>query len=88
MIPVAAVQEVLDEIRPYLQRDGGDVELLEVTTDGVVRVVMTGACGGCPMSMLTLRMGIEQILRERIPEISAVEAEGLSIDEEGWPGAP
>jgi Fe-S cluster biogenesis protein NfuA len=64
---------VLNEVRPGLQADGGDVELIEVTDDGIVRVKLTGACAGCPMSTLTLRMAIEKKLKERIPEVKEVE---------------
>jgi len=67
------VQEVLDKIRPNLQADGGDVELVEVT-DGVVKVRLQGACKGCPMSQMTLKMGIERILKEQIPEVTEVQA--------------
>lgn len=65
------VQEVLDKVRPSLQADGGDVELVEVT-DGVVKVKLTGACAGCPMSQMTLKNGIERILKREIPEIKEV----------------
>jgi len=68
------VQEVIDEIRPMLQADGGDVELVDVTDDGVVRVRLTGACGGCPMSQITLSRGIESRLRASIPEVARVES--------------
>ena len=67
------VNEALDKIRPSLMADGGNVELVEVT-DGVVKVRLTGACGGCPMSTMTLKMGIERVLKERIPEIKEVVA--------------
>lgn len=67
------VQTVLNEIRPALQQDGGDCELVEVTDDGIVKLRLTGACAGCPMSTMTLRMGIEATLKERIPEVQAVE---------------
>jgi len=67
------VEKVLNEIRPNLQRDGGDVELVEVSGDGIVKVKLTGACGGCPMSMLTLKMAIEKRIKEAIPEIKSVE---------------
>jgi Fe-S cluster biogenesis protein NfuA len=66
------VVAVLDKIRPALQADGGDVELVEVTEDGVVKLKLTGACAGCPMSTITLKNGIERILREQIPEIKEV----------------
>jgi Fe-S cluster biogenesis protein NfuA len=68
------VQEVIDEIRPMLQADGGDVELVEVSEDGVVKVRLTGACGGCPMSQITLSRGIESRLKASIPEVSRVES--------------
>ena len=67
------VQEALDKIRPSLQADGGDVELVEVTEDGVVRVRLQGHCAGCPMSMMTLKNGIERILKEEIPEVKEVQ---------------
>lgn len=67
------VQEVLDKIRPALQADGGDVELVDVTTDGIVKVQLQGACRGCPMSQLTLAHGVEQVLKEQIPEVVRVE---------------
>ncbi len=67
------VGEVIDRIRPAVQSDGGDVELVEVTDDGVVRVRLHGACVGCPSSTMTLQMGIERNLRERVPGVVAVE---------------
>jgi Fe-S cluster biogenesis protein NfuA len=67
------VQTVLDMIRPALQADGGDVELVDVTDDGVVKVALQGACRGCPMSQLTLANGVERVLKEQIPEVVRVE---------------
>jgi Fe-S cluster biogenesis protein NfuA len=67
------VESVLDQIRPNLKMDGGDVELVDVSNDGVVKVKLTGACGGCPMSMITLKMAIEKRLKEAIPEVRTVE---------------
>ena len=67
------VEEVLALIRPNLMRDGGNVELVDVN-DGVVTVRLTGACGGCPMSTLTLKMGIERLVKQEIPEIKEVVA--------------
>ncbi|NJD38499.1 MAG: NifU family protein [Geobacter sp.] len=67
------VQAVLDQVRPMLQRDGGDVELVEVTADGIVKVKLQGACGSCPMSTMTLKMGIEKAIKEQIPEIVEVQ---------------
>ena len=66
------VEQILDELRPYLMADGGNVELVEI--DGpIVKLRLQGACGSCPSSTMTLRMGIERRLREKIPEISEVE---------------
>jgi len=67
------IQEALDKIRPSLQADGGDVELVDVE-DGIVKVRLKGACAGCPMSQMTLKMGIEARLREEFPDIQSVEA--------------
>ncbi|MDH4257294.1 MAG: NifU family protein [Candidatus Aminicenantes bacterium] len=67
------VEKALDKIRPALMADGGNVELIEVKDD-VVKVKLTGACGGCPMSQLTLKMGIERLLKQEIPEIKEVVA--------------
>ena len=67
------VEAVLSQIKPALQADGGDVELVEVS-DGVVKVRLTGACAGCPMSTMTLRMGIERVLKEQLPDIKEVVA--------------
>lgn len=68
------VEAVLNKIRPQLQADGGGVDLIEVQDDGVVRVKLTGACGGCPMSQMTLKMGIERVLKQEIPEVQRVES--------------
>ena len=67
------VEEVLGKVRPMLQRDGGDVELVEVNDDGVVKVRLTGACSGCPMSTMTLKNAIEETIKKEIPEIKSVE---------------
>ena len=66
------VEATLGKIRPSLNADGGDVELVEVTPDGVVKVKLTGACGGCPMSQMTLKMGIEKLLKQEVPEVKEV----------------
>lgn len=68
------VREALENIRTVLQADGGDVELVEVTGDGVVRVKLVGACHGCPMAAMTLKDTIERMLKEEVPEVEAVEA--------------
>ncbi|TLM79798.1 MAG: NifU family protein [Actinobacteria bacterium] len=67
------VQAALDKIRPALQADGGDVELVEVTDEGVVKVQLVGACRGCPMSQITLANGVERVLKEEVPEVLRVE---------------
>jgi Fe-S cluster biogenesis protein NfuA len=68
------VEAALAQVRPALQRDGGDVELVEVTEDGLVKVRLQGACQGCPMAQMTLQMGIERVLKGMVPEIKSVEA--------------
>ena len=68
------VEEALQKVRPSLQADGGDVELVDVGEDGLVKVKLTGACGGCPMSQMTLKMGIENILKQNVPEVTSVES--------------
>ncbi|MGE5254743.1 MAG: NifU family protein [Planctomycetaceae bacterium] len=67
------IEAALEKIRPALQADGGDVELVEVN-DGVVSVRLTGACGSCPMSTMTLKMGVEQALRQAVPEVKKLVA--------------
>jgi Fe-S cluster biogenesis protein NfuA len=67
------VQEAINKVRPMLQRDGGDVELVDVV-DGVVKVRLKGACAGCPMSQMTLKRGIERFLKKEIPEVKSVES--------------
>jgi len=66
------VEAALGEVRPMLQADGGDVELIEVSEDGVVKVKLKGACGGCPMSQMTLKMGIERTLKQKVPGVREV----------------
>ena len=68
------VLKALDSIRPGLQADGGDVELIKIEDDGKVVVKLVGACGGCPMSQITLYQGIERILKMQVPEVTGVEA--------------
>ena len=68
------VEKALDKARSFLQADGGDVELIEVSDDGVVKVKLTGACGGCPMASMTLKAGIEKTLKKEVPEVKRVEA--------------
>ncbi len=68
------IEDALNKVRPSLQADGGDVELVDVDEEGVVKVKLTGACGGCPMSQMTLKMGIEKVLKQNVPEVSRVES--------------
>ena len=68
------IEETLDTIRPYLMADGGSVRLQDVTDDMVVELELLGACGTCPMSMMTLRAGIEQAIKRSVPEVTRVEA--------------
>jgi Fe-S cluster biogenesis protein NfuA len=69
----AKVQKVIEAIRPFLQADGGDIDLIDVTEEGIVKIRLTGACSGCPMSTYTLKMGVENKLKKEIPEIKSVE---------------
>ena len=68
------VEDALNKVRPSLQADGGDVELIEVGEDGIVKVKLQGTCAGCPMSQMTLKMGIEKILKQNVPEVKSVES--------------
>jgi Fe-S cluster biogenesis protein NfuA len=68
------VENALQKVRPSLQADGGDVQLVDVDDDGLVKVKLMGACGGCPMSQMTLKMGIEKILKQNVPEVTSVES--------------
>jgi len=68
------VEKALVKVRSFLQADGGDVELIEVSDEGVVKVKLTGACAGCPMASMTLKTGIERILKEEVPQVKRVEA--------------
>ena len=66
------VEEALDEVRPPMLADGGNIELVEVTDSGVARVKLTGSCSSCPMATVTLKMGVERVLLEKVPEITEV----------------
>ncbi len=68
------ILDALDKIRPYLKADGGDIELVDVTPDGIVEVRLTGACSSCPMSQMTLRAGVERAIVREVPGIRRVEA--------------
>jgi Fe-S cluster biogenesis protein NfuA len=70
------VQKVIDQIRPNLQADGGDIELVDVGEDGVVKVKLQGACRGCPGAAMTLKAGVERMLKANVPEVKTVENVG------------
>ncbi|MDR1067683.1 MAG: NifU family protein [Clostridiales Family XIII bacterium] len=70
------LQAALENIRPYLQRDGGDVEFVDYTDDNIVKIKLLGHCAGCPHAQMTIKGGIERILKEQYPEIASVEAVG------------
>ncbi len=74
MLDRSQVEDALNQIRPALQRDGGNVELIDITPENIVKVKLVGACGTCPMSILTLKRGIEATLKQRLPEVAAVES--------------
>lgn len=69
-----AVDAVIQDIRPHLQADGGDIALVDVTDEGVVKVRLLGACAGCPGAMMTLKMGVERVLKEKVDGVTSVEA--------------
>ncbi len=73
------VQNVIDQIRPYLQNDGGDIEFVELTDQNIVNVRLLGACGSCPYSTMTLKNGVENAMKRAIPEIKSVEAVNLDL---------
>ncbi|QKJ32665.1 NifU family protein [Mucilaginibacter mali] len=75
---VAQVESALDTIRPYLEADGGNVSVEEITPENVVKLRLLGSCGSCPMSIMTLKAGIEQAIIKAVPEITAVEAINLT----------
>ncbi|RLD38227.1 MAG: NifU family protein [Bacteroidetes bacterium] len=74
------VESILEQIRPYLQNDGGDIRFVNMTDDNVVNVELMGACGSCPYSTQTLKNGVEQAVRKALPEIKSVEAINLNND--------
>jgi Fe-S cluster biogenesis protein NfuA len=79
----AAVDRVLDEMRPYIHSHGGEVNVLEITDDKIARLQMVGSCNGCPMSMLTMKLGIERLLAEKLPQLKGAEA--VFVDDFDWP---
>ncbi len=78
----AQVDRVLEEMRPYIHSHGGEVNVIEVTPEGVARLQMVGSCNGCPMSMLTMRLGIERLLAEKLPQLKGAEA--VFVDDFEW----
>ena len=74
---ISKVQNVLEQVRPYLQQDGGDISFVELTEDNVVNVELTGACGSCPFSTMTLKNGVETTMKKALPEIKEVVAINL-----------
>jgi Fe-S cluster biogenesis protein NfuA len=72
------VEAALDTIRPYLETDGGNVSVEEITPEGVVKLKLLGSCGSCPMSIMTLKAGIEQAIKKAVPEVTAIEAINLT----------
>ncbi len=71
---VTKVKKIIEQVRPYLQQDGGDINFVEITDDMIVNVELTGACGSCPYSTMTLKNGVENTIRKALPEIKSVEA--------------
>ncbi len=76
---IRKVENVIDQIRPYLQADGGNIRFVELTDDYIVNVELLGACGSCPMSTMTLKQGVEQAMKKAIPEIKSVEAINVNV---------
>lgn len=72
------VEEALNNIRPYLETDGGNVKVLEITKDKVVKLELLGSCSSCPMSVMTFKAGIEEAIRKAVPEITSIEAINLT----------
>jgi Fe-S cluster biogenesis protein NfuA len=75
---LSQVEAALDTIRPYLEADGGNVSVEEITPEGVVRLKLLGSCGSCPMSIMTLKAGIEQAIKKAVPEVTSIEAVNLT----------
>lgn len=76
---IPKIENVIDQIRPYLQADGGNIRFVELTEDNVVNVELLGACGSCPMSTMTLKAGVEQAMKKAIPQIKSVEAINMNV---------
>lgn len=76
---VDQVEEALQTIRPYLEADGGDVKIVEIDDEMVVHLELLGACGSCPMSTMTMKAGVEEAIKRRVPEITAVSAINVTV---------
>jgi len=76
------IDKALDNIRPYLETDGGNVKILEITDDMVVKLELLGACGTCPMSTMTLKAGVEEAIKKAVPEVKAVEAVNITLPDD------
>ncbi len=76
---IRRVEGVIDQIRPYLQADGGNIRFVDITEENVVNVELLGACGSCPMSTMTLKAGVEQAMKKAIPEVKSVEAINMNM---------
>jgi len=76
------IDKALDNIRPYLETDGGNVKILEITDDMIVRLELLGACGTCPMSTMTLKAGVEEAIKKAVPEVNAVEAVNITLPDD------
>ena len=85
---IKEVEAALDTIRPYLEADGGNVSVEEITEDNIVKLTLLGACGSCPMSIMTLKAGIEQAIKKAVPSISCVEGVILSDMDDPEPDLP
>lgn len=82
---IQEIDKALDSIRPYLEADGGNVKVLEVSDEGVVKLELLGACGSCPMSAMTFKAGIEEAIKRQVPQVTGIEA--INITEPGAPNA-
>lgn len=76
------IDQALDSIRPYLEADGGNVKVLSISDDGIVKLELLGACGTCPMSAMTLKAGVEEAIKKAVPEVKGVEAVNITPPEE------
>ncbi len=78
---IARVEKALNSIRPYLETDGGDIKIVEISSDNIVKLELLGACGTCPMSTMTMRAGVEEAIKRAVPEVNAVVAVNITTEE-------